>query len=890
MRSRHHRSGSTKGRSDQFITKLTGGAGRLLIYLVLFSGIFGQTLAATIVGRDAVLEQSKESEYYGIVNLRPGNGATVNFNPPIFSWPYTPSPLNAAQDVAEYHFQFQASYDQSFVELVINKRTPWNVYNTIPPFDSARGNVFWRVGYINVSQNKTNAWITNSFRLFPDATTWDRSMLERDANLSQKQHPYMLFNNSNREAVYSFVRTTFPNDWKSLTDSARSATNQAWWSDPSGWGASYTAPLLTRTRLLFAALGVWALSGDPAWTNRLTQNFNNFAQWFTDARIWNLDYGDGHDRAMINTLALGYDWLHQILSPDERAIALTALRRACYRLTRNTVWKTSANDGGFPSEPPPESYTGPFYVPDFMHPKVGGSHPSATLQVSLLAGLAAFNDDPEVRLFFDQSINYLIGRTTAYGTFGGYNQGRVYAYEGVLRQTLLHNAMLFHMVFPEAHLDRIPFLRAFPDWFSRMIPPGYKQLHEAWGDVELGTARAWSLDSAGLLLAQFAKDGNAMNHYLVQQAIERNAGANPKSLVQLASLYYNPPPAPSVNNLLANVYPEDGWVIGSTHPPNTSDCFTNGVGFIFQARPRGSEMGHSHLSDLSFEIWAYGANITDAGGGINRYSKLPMAHNSLLVNGNGVFYPRQGPLRPQYCRIMAYKNSEDFVYAAGDATFGFPHESFTALGFLVSKPYGDPVVPQLHVQKVHRHMLFMRRKYFVIFDDLATTLPSTFSWLYHIAQPGLTLDSASGTFSYPSKSHYGSDITTYVAHLTDPGSLSWGNMTGAEVLKNPETGLDFSGRADAPSRSNVLWVKNKALATQFHFLTVVYPVKPGTAAPQIRRVDDFTVEVVNGAERDVISFDRNTSHPATMIIDVQGATGSAPTEPPSPVRNIRVVD
>jgi len=52
-------------------------------------------------------------------------------------------------------------------------------------------------------------------------------------------------------------------------------------------------------------------------------------------------------------------------------------------------------------------------------------------------------------------------------------------------------------------------------------------------------------------------------------------------------------------------------VTDCTASPDTTDCF-NQLGFVFEARPGGSD-GHSNYSDLSYQIWAYGTTITDAG-------------------------------------------------------------------------------------------------------------------------------------------------------------------------------------------------------------------------------------------------------------------------------------
>jgi hypothetical protein len=46
-------------------------------------------------------------------------------------------------------------------------------------------------------------------------------------------------------------------------------------------------------------------------------------------------------------------------------------------------------------------------------------------------------------------------------------------------------------------------------------------------------------------------------------------------------------------------------------------------------------------------------------------------------------------------------------------------------------------------------------------------------------------------------------------------------------------------------------------------------VEPGSADPVITRLDNNTVKVQKEGETDVISFDKNTKFPATLVIDIE---------------------
>jgi len=71
-------------------------------------------------------------------------------------------------------------------------------------------------------------------------------------------------------------------------------------------------------------------------------------------------------------------------------------------------------------------------------------------------------------------------------------------------------------------------------------------------------------------------------------------------------------------------------------------------------------------------------------------------------------------------------------------------------------------------------------------------------------------------------------------------------------------------------------------------MTVIYPVPPGGVAPTFTRLDDDTVQVVNGAQTDVISFNPQTTNIAqvTFLVDSPGVWSNAPPLPqPPPLTN-----
>lgn len=158
----------------------------------------------TVIGSEANVTLPPSSAWNYLVPVRPGNNETVTVNPPLFSWLYAPgSPLNSSVDQNVYFFQFQADYDGSFTHPVVDVRTPSCCYNFLAPF--SQSTVHWRVGYVT-SAGVTNAWITNSFTIAPNATNWDRSMLANPSYLAGKAaHPHLMFNSAILPSVKALI-------------------------------------------------------------------------------------------------------------------------------------------------------------------------------------------------------------------------------------------------------------------------------------------------------------------------------------------------------------------------------------------------------------------------------------------------------------------------------------------------------------------------------------------------------------------------------------------------------------------------------------------------------------------------------------------------------------
>jgi hypothetical protein len=854
---------------------------RLAAVILFISSVLLRAASPQIVGSETAVT-NRESLVSAIPNLRPGDGDFVTYNPPIFSWFYSPNYTNKT-DIREWNFQFQISTNNSFTNPQVNVRTPWSMYNTFGPITNSNGSAwtntcYWRVGYVDATNLTSTNWSsTYTFTILPGATNWDRSMLST-GSVASLTHPYIYFG-SNQSTMFTFIKTNNSSWWLSVSNSAIGAQSLDWWVQATNWGPNANQDNIQKCGYVGNAAIAYGISRDGVFTNGVVRAFTNMATWFTNCGYWAFDHASYTDHSPITALTYGYDWLYPIMNANERAIGLAAVRSVSWFYNRGNSWRfLGTENGGIPNGA--DTTNGPFYVTYFSQAQMGSSHATVSHTVSSFVALAGINDDPENRMFYDMCINFYLGRTHNYGTWGAMNRSRSYAYEEVNLRLFWDVMVAICATFPSAKFERIPFMQNFPDFWSRMTPPGYNHLQEQWGDVRLnsGTYKPYAVMER---IAYPARDGNALLHAQYQKAIDSQTPTAP-----VWEPFYFGILQPTTNNLLSRAYFEDGWVFGSSSPINTPDNFTNGVGFIFQARPRGSDLSHSFRSDLSFEIWAYGANITSGGGqdkdngNMTYWSHDGSAHNTLLVSGQPMFQAYDGPRRPYYCQILNYTNDtvNNFAYVCADGTYGWPHESFDTGGWLTGNyPSSNPsvtIIPQNQVQRVRRHFVNPRRKYFVIYDELQSTTNTTFSWLYHIGDYGLSINTNVGTFRYPVNSWIGTSVTTLVAHCWGTNSLTWYNTS--------------NNAPDNVLRPNLLQADNTTPTTNWNFLSVIYPVKPGNALPTITRITDNTVAITNGSESDVISFGE-TNALSTMVFNTLVAGTNDSIVPLASSRATRIV-
>jgi len=885
------------------------------------------------IGQPAVLPPPPDSQWQTALNFLPANGDTVTLNPPQFQWCYTTNFLALTTDSECKTFIFQIAYDSGFNNLAVNVTTLWNFYNALPPL--TQSTCYWRIGYVHgisftnglMGANPTNGvyyWSpTYTFTIAPSAVVWDRSLLANQSYLASKAaHPHMLMNSTNSASIQSWLNMTVSQynanttnlllrEWgkgyNTIKGEAANQVAQSYW--PSNLPPS--SGLYNWAWYNQDVAFMWAITQSPTWSNThpevaitlLASNYIASGNYAVDM------INSGTAEVQTRALALGYDWCYSLFTPIQRSNVLYALALHCNWIMCNEqygpVWM-QANGMGYGAGDPTGLYSNGIYratgtsaasLADFGH-----SHGSDNFNTSMMAALAGYNESPWCSNLFQMGVNYLTGPSYTYRRELGSGRPYTMVHFGSTRQVTVFPTLA--ITFPEVGWTNNPYLTEIMDWWDHVEPVGFAEYHEPWGDTGLGFLNDWP-NGGFWQMAVMMQNGRWLEHWWNAETFleSLNHGANvPDANTMTIGYYFDNasalPMSPTTNCAVA--YTNEGWVISSSLSPSTFAGFNNGVNLYFQARPNGGTAGHTYMSDGSFQIQAYGANVTDAGAGaILGDAHASWAHQSLTINGLGQDEPGQWQSEPYYAYISAYTNSgTNFTYMAADLTRSYAHYNLGNFGVGADNSL-DGVGSLVYATNVTRQILFNHGSYFVIYDTLQTANPPTnvFSWIYRVFPTNMVLDTTNMTFSYTAANYWngnynyatksylgGSNVPVYVSFVNAPSELTVTNLTGTSASMNyqinPITGENYwtygaPGDA-APQPSSVLWFNNAVPTNNFHFMVVIYPVPPGGSVPTITRLDDDTVLVDNGSVRDVVCFNPNSTNAAaaTFLVNSPAIVGS----------------
>lgn len=890
-------------------------------------------------------------------------------------------------------FQLQVATNSAFTgTLLVDVVTELNWYNSLAPLlTNVTRTFWWRVKYI---VEETPYWTNGVYVFnFPTAanvvTNWDRSMLADSTYLTTNGvHPFFCFRAGEQAAIYQWIQTNNATDYLRFTNAAVAGTNDASFKNTAQWETntgsrdpSYASPGFTyptRFNQLGSALLLWAISSDSKWTNaNITgwhiTNAAHLANWYLHpSNNWAMvDYGQPEGSPeTVRLLCAYYDWMYNVMGSDTGTFAgqtrtnlLLALNRTCKFWTYNG-WKTgitfpvgslllpmAQNAGTIQvtnsvATAPDWTFPIPYYPNTNVSfasvtneclgwpgiPKIGYSHGSVDMQIAMIASFVGQADDDGCARAFQWYGQYLVAKTSPYAGYAAHHIG-VYGYvdANIYSRSLLSGMLLFDQMYPQVNIWRNDFCQRFPDWWTRMLPYRMRKYHGPYGDGMPNGYFGFSfgVENRGTDLAMLARSGLARQAYDLNAEYRVTFDDTTSKWEQLAlRWHYRVLPALQTNTTSA-LYPEDGYVVASTFSPSEFNCYTNGVGFSLRASPRLPRQGHNVFGSGSPDLWAYGTQITDFGGdgGLEwpGYGILSVGNGGLFVNGQGegdVGLDLYGlsQTEPLHSSITAYTNSgTNFLYTCADLTPLFVN---------LRHPQSNIVV------SVKRHMLFVRSRYWVFFDQWETRSNAVFAarwmvpWVYRYRASSTpatrelgfagdiygsnSLALSSNGFTYVSgnvaDASYASPpfITNHIVFANNTNQFAVFVATGTNAIATSATSvigtantnstlnpMISAGRIYATlvnDRAAGLWFTNRVSATNFSLCWAIVPRENGKSAPTIRRLDDTTLAVTYDGVTETNTFGTNYSGEFTyrVEVDVAANIGGGSSDPSRRTRSTRL--
>ena len=442
-------------------------------------------------------------------------------------------------------------------------------------------------------------------------------------------------------------------------------------------------------------------------------------EWLLSAASWNptgttsRSYTDEWAFRVNLALAWGYDWLHDQLDADEKAL----VRKALYSRTKETADHIikHANIHLFPFD----------------------SHAVRAVSAVLIpAAIALLDDEPEAEDWLHYSIEFL---STVYSPWGdnegGWAEGPHYWMTGM---AYLIDAANLLKSYTGIDIYQRPFFQRTGDFPLYTKAPNTKRA--TFGDDStMGDLPSVKI---GYNLRQFAGvTGNGAYQWYYDEIKRTNPGTEMAfynwgwwdfNFDELA--YQTDFPiieaVPPADDDQLRWFKGTGWVAIQ----NQMEDPDNHIQFVMKSSSFGS-ISHSHGDQNAFCLAAFGEDLAIQSGYYvafnstmhQNWRRQTLSKNAILINGKGQY---AGKDKTQAMRAKGQINTAedrgDHIFIQGDATAAYQSLS-----------------PE--VTSVTRDVYFVNNAYFVIVDNVDASAPVEIDWLFHANAP-MTLGDT--TFRY----------------------------------------------------------------------------------------------------------------------------------------------
>lgn len=460
----------------------------------------------------------------------------------------------------------------------------------------------------------------------------------------------------------------------------------------------------------------WRVTGEDRYLEAAKRQLLELAHWDPEGSTAR-SYNDEASFRVTTALAWGYDWLHDVLTPKERAeikYALLLRGRELFDYVKNQIQ---------------------------IHIKLLDSHGVRSLSMTLVpAALALFGEEAEAREWLDYIIEYFFAIFTPWGgENGGWAEGPTYWQSGVSFFTEA-NCLIREAV--GIDVFKRPFFCNTGDFILNTYCQDLRFM--AFGDMsDLGDYPGMKAGFTMNILSAVTESKNRhLYAWYAKEAKRRGKGTE--------QLFYNygwwnfafdelffqmlfgqtTPETPG-DQLMITSFDDIGWAC--IHKDMADE--RKHLALMFKSSPYGS-VSHSHGDQNAFVLHAFGEPLAiQSGYYIGFWSGMHMnwrrhtkSKNAVLIDGIGQFAELKktakaeemnGSAKSQYDRLIAAKGQleaceerEDCVYIRGEA----------AAAFQMTVPY---------LKRNKRHVLFVRETFFVMIDEIELEQEGTVQWLLH---------------------------------------------------------------------------------------------------------------------------------------------------------------
>ncbi|WP_176835577.1 MULTISPECIES: DUF4962 domain-containing protein [unclassified Paenibacillus] len=629
-------------------------------------------------------------------HFQPIDHLVTTQNPPDFGWP--------VMDGAGV-YELQVATDSSFQNILYQKNDiPINYYNFPDPFVGGQS-YFWRVRF-----HKTAGWSdwsdTRKFRIDADYKEFPvPPVSELIANVPTS-HPRIL----TTPDTLSDFRARKDGAGKKTFDFIKRQINVSDHTLPGEPSLDKPGRILDQTTAVTTpmvnAAFIYLVTGDPEYGNFAKERLLHVSAWRTKEGPTHYNNRNGGNdqvhRDIVLKGSIAYDWIYDLLSPEEKETALTML------LDRG---QTIADDVLYDERPITSS-------PYDSHGWTVNGY-LGIIAISLLhenVDINGTNVSKEAQKWFKTIVPAYINLAPVWGgEDGGWGNG-----EGYWQWSSIFGKHFIDTLYAATgfNLYQKAYFRN-ESWYPLyMIPVG--QQNGAFGNGNDGI-HIGQVTTNVLINAKMQQD-EVMQWY--SQRYNYDYGDYKTYLYEDENLSARPP----VEMPTAKYFEQIGTVA-----MHSSLLDPKRISFYFKSSPFGS-WNHSQADQNSLIIKAFGEDLTVEGGfyddyntpHYNQYAKQTFAHNAITYDGKKG--QNLDDMRASG-KITGFATTKDFDAAVGDATTAYNTNPGKA-----------------GLDLAQRSVIYVKPGAFVVVDNLNAREPggSSFEYWLH-ADKSLTLDGANSS-------------------------------------------------------------------------------------------------------------------------------------------------